>query len=689
MSSTEAAPLLREPVAAALGRATGLAALCGAAIGLLESAKVLATSDARYVQWAARLVSTGALGYALVAALLALPCALFALALFGRPQFRAAPASTCAALGSALSVALFALAGWVPAELALPCALAATAVMLALKEILAWWPLATRVATWWSLLGLGSAACIALVAVRFAEGPVQWLAGALALANLGLAIASFRGRRAPHAATLGGLALIALVSLAAPHRRVPEISSAGQTDVLLVSIDTLRADALGCYGNPRAQTPTIDALAGEGVLFEDATSQANTTVPSHVTMLSGLYPIEHGAVSNGRPISSRARTLGDLLARTHQSGAFVSGFTLVDESCGLASRFDWYDDQLLAWRWLPRVVERLHLVGALIRFVERRGLDIRRADRPAAETVDAALEWLGTRGDEPLFTFVHLYDPHVPYEPPSEFARLHDANYEGSRNWYELDAGARERLVQDPTQVEHMKALYAGEVSYADAQLARLLEGLRASGRLERTLVILASDHGEGMGSHGYWFDHGTFLFDEELHVPLVLRLPKAAHAGRRVKEQVRLLDVAPTVLDVLGLQPATPLSGASLLPLAQGLPDDRRRPSFALADIAGSLSGFQLRGQRQSLRTARCKLVWTSSHWLDAERVPEREEFYTLDSDPGELRDLRADGAIPFQPFDDLQRDLSTWRERTSSAGHDAELRDDVVEQLRKLGYL
>jgi hypothetical protein len=209
MSSTEAAPLLREPVAAALGRATGLAALCGAAIGLLESAKVLATSDARYVQWAARLVSTGALGYALVAALLALPCALFALALFGRPQFRAAPASTCAALGSALSVALFALAGWVPAELALPCALAATAVMLALKEILAWWPLATRVATWWSLLGLGSAACIALVAVRFAEGPVQWLAGALALANLGLAIASFRGRRAPHAATLGGLARVA------------------------------------------------------------------------------------------------------------------------------------------------------------------------------------------------------------------------------------------------------------------------------------------------------------------------------------------------------------------------------------------------------------------------------------------------------------------------------------------------
>jgi arylsulfatase A-like enzyme len=212
---------------------------------------------------------------------------------------------------------------------------------------------------------------------------------------------------------------------------------------------------------------------------------------------------------------------------------------------------------------------------------------------------------------------------------------------------------------------------------------------LRERGRLERTLIVLASDHGEGMGSHGYWFDHGTFLFDEELHVPLVLRFPNRSHAGRRVAEQVRLLDVTPTVLDVLGIAPSTPLSGASLGLLAQGAPDPRRRPSFALADIAGSLSGFTLRGQRQSLRTGRCKLIWTSSHWLDAERVAEREQFFTLESDPGELIDLRAEDAIPAQPFDELQRDLGAWRAQTAPAGSDAELRDDVVEQLRKLGYL
>jgi arylsulfatase A-like enzyme len=689
MSSSEAAPPRREPLGTALGRAAGLAALSGAAIGLVESAKVLAMSDARYVQWAARLVCTGTLGYALVAALLALPCALAALALHGRPQHRAIPASACAALGSTIAVALFALAGWISAELALPAALAATAAALALKELLAWWPFVTRASTWWALVGVGSAACIALIASRFAQGAYQAAAWALALVNLGLAIPTLRGSRAPHAAMCGGLALLGLVSISAPERRVPEVSSAGKTDVLVVSIDTLRADALGCYGNPRARTPNIDALAAQGVLFEDASAQANTTVPSHVTMLTGLYPIEHGAVSNGRAISNRARTLADHLSRTHHTGAFVSGFTLVDDACGLAPRFDWYDDQLLAWRWLPRTVERLHLVGALIRFAERRGSDVRRADRPAAETVDAALEWWSTRGDEPLFTFVHLYDPHVPYEPPADYARLHDPKFEQPLNWYELDAARREALISDPAQVERMKALYAGEVSYADAQLGRLIDNLRERGRLERTLIVLASDHGEGMGSHGYWFDHGTFLFDEELHVPLVLRFPDASHQGRRVREQVRILDVTPTVLDVLGIAPTTPLSGASLALLAQGAPDARRRPSFALADIAGNLSGFTLRGQRQSLRTGRCKLIWTSSHWLDAERVPEREEYFTLDTDPDELVNLRADGAIPAQPFDELQRDLGAWRAQTAPAGSDAELRDDVVEQLRKLGYL
>ncbi|MCY3003922.1 MAG: sulfatase-like hydrolase/transferase [Planctomycetota bacterium] len=697
MSAEAPAPAAREPVLAALGRAMLFAAVAGGAIGLVESAKVLATANARYVQWACRLIATGGLGYAAVGALLAIPSVIFALALWGRPSFRAAPASACAGLGAAVSVALFALVGWISLELAVPAALAATAIALALKELLAWWPLVTRVRVAWSLLGLGAAACIGVVAWRWSDGLVQWIAWALAGVNVLVAIAAWRGWRAPHAATAGALALLLLAAASAPDRRIPEVSTPGQLDVLVVSIDTLRADALGCYGKADAQTPTIDALAAQGVLFEDATSQANTTGPSHTTLLTGLYPAEHGARSNGVRISNRARTLADALARTHATGGFVSGFTLVDEASGLAERFDWYEDQMLAWRWMPRVSERLHLVGAAIRFAERRGHDVRRPDRPAGETVDRALDWIHTRGDEPLFTFVHFYDPHVPYAPPREFALLHGADMKvlddpkarRGFDWYELSTAQREALVSNPDAVAHMKALYAGEISYADAQLKRLLDGLEAAGRLERTLIVLTSDHGEGLGSHDYWFDHGSFLFDEELHVPLIVRFPGNAHAGTRVKGQVRLLDVAPTVLDVLGLQATLETTGESLLQLAQNVPDERKRPSFAISDLAGNVSGFDIGGRRIALRASGSKLIWSSSHWLDTERIEEREQYFTLANDPDEQTDLRAGGKTPALPYAEMQHVLEQWRESTASANGAGELDRDLLEQLRKLGYL
>lgn len=673
----------------AIARAAALGALAGAAIGLAESAKVLATSDVRYVQWGCKLIALGGVGYALLGALLAVPCALFALALFGRPQHRAAPPSACAGLGVALSLVAFAGTGWISALLTLPAALAATALWLALRELLAWWPMATQTRTWWALLGLGSSISIAIVAYRWAVGATQWVAYALVAMNLLAAGAAVVGRRAPHAASAGALALIVLVAGSHPERRVPEISTAGQTDVLIVSVDTLRADHVHCYGAETAVTPTFDRLADEGVLFEDATSQANTTGPSHTTILSGLYPAEHGALSNGVRVSHRVKTLADVLSRTHSTAAFVSGFTLVEEASGLAQRFDWYDDQMFAWSFLPRVTERLHLVGAVIRVAEQRGYEVRRADRPANETVDAAIRWLDSRGDEPLFTFVHLYDPHAPYEPPAEYAMLHDANYERGVNWYELDTREREALVSDPAAVERMKALYAGEISFADAQVGRLLDALRASGRLDKTLVVLTSDHGEGLGSHDYWFDHGTYLYDEELHVPLILRFPGAAHAGTRVKGQVRSLDIAATVLDVLGLESLLATSGASLVPLAKRLPDERERPSFAIGDISGDVSGFGIEGRRLSLRAKGHKLIWSSSHWLDTTRMPGREEFYRLETDPGELRDLRVDQHVPFMPFDDMHEDLGAWRDATANVRANQEIGNDVVEQLRKLGYL
>lgn len=684
-----AAPAARlEPFGGSLARAALLGALGGACVGLAESAKILALHDARYVQWAAKLITLQGAGLALVGALLAAICALFARALAGRPQHRAAPPSACAGLGAIAAVAAFAFGGQ-SLTLALPIALGATALALALRELLAWKPFFTRASTWWALLGLAAALDVFVLARELVDGALQWTAYALALGGALVAARAFFGKQAPHAALLGLLALLVLTALARPERRVPEDSGAGRTDVLLVSIDTLRADHLGCYGAESAHTPTIDALAAQGVLFEDATSQANTTGPSHTTMLTGLYPAEHGALSNGVKLSHRVKTLADALARTHSSAAFVSGFTLADELCGLAPRFDWYDDQMGAWSWLPRIVERSQLGRLLVRIARGRGVELAPPDRPAGATIDAAIEWLSSRGDEPLFTFVHLYDPHVPYAPPEEFARLHGEPREGEFDWYALSTAQRQKLVDDPEAVAHMRALYKGEISYADAQLARLIEELKRSGRWEKTLVVLTSDHGEGLGSHGYWFDHGTFLYDEELHVPLILRFPNAQHAGTRVKSQVRLLDIAPTVLDHLGLREALKMTGESLLNATAGAPDPAERASYALSDIGGSVSGFEVGGRRMSLRARGHKLIWSSAHWLDTLRVPERDEFYTLGRDPGELDDLRRENGQPAHPFEDLARQLEAWRTATSSARNEQELEPDALEQLRKLGYL
>jgi arylsulfatase A-like enzyme len=686
----EAPPTLRlEPLGACGLRAAALGALGSAFVGAVESAKILEAHDARYVQWAAKLITLHGVGYGALGAVLGVLAALFARVLFGRPQHRAIPPSACGGLGAIGAITAFVFGGQSSPALLLPLALAGASLALALRELLAWKPFFTRLSTWWALLGLAAAANVFVLANGLLAGGLKWIAFGLAAAGAVVAVRAFLGKQAPHAALLGVVALLVMTALAHPERRIPEDSGAGRTDVLLVSIDTLRADHLGCYGNANAKTPTIDALAAEGVVFEDATSQANTTGPSHTTMLTGLYPAEHGALSNGVRVSNRVKTLADALSRTHSSAAFVSGFTLADELCGLASRFDWYDDQMARYAWLPRIVERSQLGRALVRFARERGVELYRADRPAGQTVDAAISWLNSRGDEPLFTFLHLYDPHAPYEPPEEFVRLHAGPHPADFDWYDLSTEEREELVTDPAAVEQMKALYAAEISYADAQVARLIEELKRLGRWERTLLVLTSDHGEGLGAHGYWFDHGTFLYDEELHVPLILRFPGAKHAGVRVKHQVRLLDIAPTILDHLGVRDALTTSGESLVTAASGAPDAAERASYALSDIAGDVSGFPIEGRRMSLRSKGHKLIWSSTHWLDTQRVPEREEFYVLARDKDELDDLRRDGGKPAHPFEDLARQLEAWREATGGARSDEELAPEVIEQLKKLGYL
>jgi arylsulfatase A-like enzyme/Tfp pilus assembly protein PilF len=351
-------------------------------------------------------------------------------------------------------------------------------------------------------------------------------------------------------------------------------------NVLLVSIDTLRADRLGCYGAPRAATPVLDALARRGARFPVALSHSPLTAPAHASLLTGLLPPGHGVRDNGAfVLPAHLPTLAaDFAAAGWRSAAFVSGFPL-DRRFGFARAFEHYDDRL------PRGHDTRRQA-----FIERR----------ADATTDALLAWLATASAppgqpaRPWFVFLHYFDPHAPYEAPPPYA-------------------------------ERAGGAYEGEVAYVDAQLGRVLEHLRADGSLEHTLVLVTADHGESLGEHGEE-THGVFVYDATLRVPWIVAGPGVA-AGSTPGVLARGVDVRPTLLDLAGLSVASG-DGRSLRPTLAG------QPQADVGSYAESLFCARNLGWAPlfTWRTAEHRLV----------QAP-RPELYVLAQDPGELHDRHA----------------------------------------------
>ncbi len=285
---------------------------------------------------------------------------------------------------------------------------------------------------------------------------------------------------------------------------------------LLITLDTTRADALGCYGRVPAVTPNLDSLAREGVLFDNAHCAAPSTLPSHASMLTGLYPIRNSVRHNGlQPLPQSARTLAESAKeKGFDTAAFIGSVVLAD-SFGLNQGFDVYDQ--------PRHEE----LGVSTHFGERRASDV----------IDAALAWLKRRDRaRPFFMWVHLFDPHAPYAPPKEF-----------------QTGA---LAREP---------YLGEIAFADRELGRLLAALREQKLLDRVAVLAIADHGESFGEHGE-SSHGVYCYESTLRVPLILRMPGGEH-GVRKNALVSGVDVYPTLAEAMGLAvpPSGEIDGVSL----------------------------------------------------------------------------------------------------------------------------
>jgi len=332
------------------------------------------------------------------------------------------------------------------------------------------------------------------------------------------------------------LAAIAAAALASWSTRLSKAQ--GRSSVLLVTLDTTRADRMGFLGSTRGLTPALDAFARDSIVFTNAFAQAPITTVSHATILTGTYPPFHRVTDFGAPLASAVPYLPEILRQAgYRTGAFV-GSLVLDPRTGTAPGFDRGFDRYDAAFRLRRPGEDRY------KTVERRG----------DEVVARALAWIGAAGPAPWFAWVHLYDAHDPYDPPPDL---------------------RSRFAG---------ALYDGEIAGVDRLVARLLRVVPPS-----AIVAVAADHGEALGDHGEE-THGVFLYDAVLHVPLVLRVPGARAA--RVAARVRLADVAPTLLAALGVQTPPSMQGASLLPLAEGR-DARDRPAYAETDYPRQAFGW------------------------------------------------------------------------------------------------
>jgi arylsulfatase A-like enzyme/cytochrome c-type biogenesis protein CcmH/NrfG len=418
-------------------------------------------------------------------------------------------------------------------------------------------------------------------------------------------------------ATLLFVVVLALASVhtgswaqAQPH--TVATTSALNPDVYLITIDTLRADHLGCYGYKQIETPALDALAADGIRFAQAFTHSPITNTSHTTILTGLLPSVHGVTDFGVPLAPQHVTAAELLKKQgYQTAAFI-GAVILDSNTlapGLDRGFDFYDN-------FPKSES-----GDADSKGGKKKERWDRVERRGMEVVEHAEAWFDKHRTGPHFVWVHLFDPHDPYEPPPPFL---------------------EKYKDHP---------YDGEIAYADSAVANWIAFLKKAGAYDNAIIIVSGDHGEGLGEHGE-DTHGLFLYDSTLHIPLLVKMPAKAGSARRgvvVDAQVRTTDILPTILAVTEVAAPAELNGESLLPLidAQGASSPGGRTLFGETD-------YPLRWGWAPLRALRAD----NTKWIEAPRA----ELYDLQADPKEMKNLYSPGAANSK-MQAMQAEMAKWK--------------------------
>jgi choline-sulfatase len=435
---------------------------------------------------------------------------------------------------------------------------------------------------------------------------------------------------------------------------------AGPPNVVVVVVDTLRADALGSYGGPTA-TPGFDGLAAEGVLFERAVASAPETAASHATLFTGFDVQHHGVDRNGAILAPDLDTLAEAFrAAGYSTGAFVSSFVL-DPRFGWDQGFDDYDATF------PISGETVHNRGGFWSRHEFEGFD-----RRAQATNAAAIPWLRD-AREPFFLFIHYFDPHAPNQPTP--ANLQQIPQAFARNRAQIWAPlAPSQAGVDQAELTRFIRSYYAEVLYTDSALEGLVAAIEAEGFGDRTLIAVTADHGEGLGQHGL-LDHAAYLYEEQIHVPWVLRWPGTLAAGSRIRTAVGLVDLAPTIAELAGVSLPGATDGRSVATAALGGSEPEARP------LLSRRRHYPKRFQRQ-LGT---KFSVAVGPWKYIRATDDPDELYDLNSDREEIRNLHdARPAVVARLAAVLDEHLATY----PLSNDPPQLTEKEREALEALGY-
>ena len=452
----------------------------------------------------------------------------------------------------------------------------------------------------------------------------------------------------------GLVSLLASVGMSQRRHGSPDALE-GDPSVLMITIDTLRRDHVGIYGEGLAETPRMDALGREGAVFWNAVTPMPETAPAHATLMTSLHPLRHKLISNAHRLPGGVRTFARVLEQEgYATGAFLSSYA-VDSRTGLDRGFETYDDdfmpgvkglsELLVSRVFAKLVMATHQPQRFPWLLERDG----------ARTNDVASAWIRKRAGRPFFAWVHYFEPHAPYEGPGAT----------------VDHRA---LIADPehvyTDVEsaELRRLYALEVEESDRLVGELLDLLDNLEIADDTMVVVTSDHGEQLGEHGIFFHHHG-IFDESIQIPLLMRLPGEDRSGR-VDAQVRLMDIVPTLLSEIHLSPWDRTEGSDLGPYLDGT-----REESMSCTLMGRRSPSRGSGMLFGLRTDTAKYI----------QDPDGEEwFYALEQDPEETRSVAESQPDALAAGRDM-----VARERLAFEGNEARIDEQSLERLEALGYV